>query len=106
MDLLFNRYASPFSLLDLMIQSNRFYEFVEELIGTSEDEKLWQMYLSMLSNPMYEIKKSFNDFKQSLTEQQPVEQNKKMTDKEIEATIKHSKEILNSFNPCDKGGDG
>ena len=104
MDLLHKRYASPFSLLDLMIQSYRFCDFIDEMIETNEEEKLWQMYLSMLSNPMYEVKQSFNEFKKSVLNPKPKEE--KMTEKEIEATVIHSKDIFNSFDPYKKGGDG
>ena len=99
MDLLFKKYASPFSLLDLMLQSNRFNEFVDEVIDAYNDELLWQMYLSLLANPFYENNKSFDEFKKQLKEQTIQEPNNKITEKEIEATINHSKEILNGFNP-------
>lgn len=99
MDLLYKKYASPFSLLDLMLQFNRFDEFVDEVIDAYNDELLWQMYLSLLSNPFYENNKSFDEFKKQLKEQTIQEPNNKITEKEIEATINHSKEILNSFNP-------
>ena len=99
MDLLFKRYASPFSLLDQMIQLNRLSEFVTSLINTTEEEKLWQMYLGMLSNPMYENDVTFNEFKEKALKSSSKEKPKKMTDKEIEATIKHSRELFNSFKP-------
>lgn len=98
MDLLFRRYASPFPLLDLMIQSNRFSEFVEEAIDAEGEQKLWELYLHHRI-----IDKSFEDFKKSMMRTEPIE-NKKMTEEDIEATIKNSNKILNSFNPYEKRG--
>ena len=53
----------------------------------------------LVANPFYENNKSFDEFKKQLKEQTIQEPNNKITEKEIEATINHSKEILNSFNP-------
>ena len=39
MDLLFQRYASPFLFVDGMIQTGRFAEFVIEFIKTTNQEK-------------------------------------------------------------------
>lgn len=104
MDLLFKRYASPFSLLDLMIQSNRFSEFIDEIMEAHNDDKLWQMYLGVLSNPMFKNDISFIDFKKSMLD--PKSSNEqKPTDKDIEATIKKSKEILKDFKPHGNGGE-
>lgn len=104
MDLLFKRYASPFSLLDLMIQSNRFSDFIDELMEAHNDDKLWQMYLGVLSNPMLKNDISFIDFKKSILESKS-SGNQKPTEKDIEATIKKSKEILKDFKPHGNGGE-
>ncbi|EOZ2853472.1 hypothetical protein ACQQ4G_003144 [Listeria monocytogenes] len=95
MDLLFKRYASPFPLLDLMIQSNRFDEFVTTMVDEVQEEKIWELYLHYRW-----LEKSFNEFKRDVLEQ-PANQsaNEKMTEKEIGATIKNSRNMLNGFNP-------
>lgn len=98
MDLLFKRYASPFTLLDLMIQFERFSEFVDEVVDAEGEQKLWELYLHHKF-----LDKSFVDFKKSIMKIEPT--NKiKMTEKDIEATIKKSNEMLNSFNPYEKRG--
>ena len=98
MDLLFKRYASPFILLELMIQSNRFSEFVDELVEVEGEQKLWELYLhhSILD-------KSFVDFKKKIMKIEPTN-NIKTTEKDIEATIKKSNKMLNGFNPYEKRG--
>ena len=98
MDLLFKRYASPFVLLELMIQSNRFSEFVDDVVEVEGEQKLWELYLHHKI-----LDKSFVDFKKSVVKTRPTN-NKEMTGKEIEATIKKSNEMLNSFNPYEKRG--
>ena len=93
MDLLFKRYASPFSLLDIMIQSDKLDEFVITIINEENEQKLWELYLHHGW-----LNKSVEDFKKEVLVPVPNVSNK-TTEKEIEATINHSKEILNSFKP-------
>lgn len=93
MDLLFKKYASPFILLDMMLQSDRLDEFVTTLINEENEQKLWELYLHHGW-----LNKSFDDFKKEVLVPSSNESNKS-NEKEIEATINHSKEILNGFNP-------
>ena len=93
MDLLFKRYASPFTLLDLMLQTDKLDEFVITIINEENEQKLWELYLHHQW-----LDKSFDDFKKEVLGSVTNETNK-VSEKEIEATINHSKEILNGFNP-------
>lgn len=93
MDLLFKKYASPFILLDMMLQLDRLDEFVTTLINEENEQKLWELYLHHGW-----LNKSFEDFKKEVLVPAANTSNK-ANEKEIEATINHSKEILNSFNP-------
>lgn len=94
MDLLFKKYASPFILLDIMLQSNRFDEFVTTFISEENEQKLWELYLHHGW-----LNKSFDEFKHDVLIPATNESTNKVTEKDIEATIKHSKEILNNFKP-------
>lgn len=94
MDLLFNRYASPFILLDTIIESNRLCEFIDTMYEQDEETKLWQMYLQTIASP-YTKKISFNEFLQSVK----TPQNEKMSKDEFEAIINESQETLSNFNP-------
>lgn len=93
MDLLFKKYASPFTLLDLMLTSDKLDEFVITLIDEENEQKLWELYLHHGW-----LNKSFDDFKKEVIGQVTDEVNN-VSSKDIEATINHSKDILNGFNP-------
>ena len=94
MDLLFQRYASPFVFLDGYIQTGRFCEFINEFgeiqHKEKEDEKMWEVYLHKVWD------KSFVEFR----EQVEIENNNRnMSESDFETTIKHSINILKNFNP-------
>lgn len=95
MDLLHKRYASPFSLLDNMICSLQFSDFVEHLLNKAheeeEDRKLWEFYLAKVHD------KSFEEFKQSL--KQGAKQGDVMEEAKKEEIITKSTAILNGFQP-------
>ena len=98
MDLLHQRYANPFPFLNEMIRSRRLLEFVEEFDRTVFEEKdekaLWEFYLHRV------LDKSFADFKAELAVEQ---ENRNMTETDIETTIKNSRNILANFNPEERG---
>ncbi len=100
MDLLYQRYASPFSFIEGMIQSGRFTEFVVEFANTitkeKEEKTNWEFFLHKVWEGTYQ------DFISD------VENNKKnltMTKRTIETTINHTKDILNNFKPDERGGE-
>ena len=62
MDLLFKRYANPFLLLDNMITTGRFLEFILELIDIQNDEKIHDVWIHKVFD------KSFDDFKKLVFE--------------------------------------
>ena len=91
MDLLFKRYASPFLLVDQMILTGNFTEFVARVVELDADEELWQFFLHKVEG------QSFNDWKASLgVDQQAKTQ---MSDDEIKATVQSSFSILNGYEP-------
>lgn len=99
MDLLFARYADPFSFINGMIRTGRFREFVYSLSDAVEKEKndreIWEFYLHRVFN------KTFDGFKEELRINA---ENRNMSDRTIETTINHSMNILQNFNP-EKGGE-
>lgn len=91
MDLLFKRYASPFLLVDQMILTGNFTEFVAKVVELDADEELWQFFLHKVEG------QSFNDWKASLgVDQQAKTQ---ISDDEIKATVQSSFSILNGYEP-------
>lgn len=90
MDLLFKRYASPFLLVDQMILTGQFSEFVSKVVEMDADDELWKFFLHKVDG------QSFNDWKASLND---TGLKSKMSDEQIETTINDSYSILNGFEP-------
>ena len=99
MDLLYQRYASPFSFMDGMIQTGRFCEFVESFWRTvhkeKDEETSWQYYLHRVFDA------SYADFKKELKN---TNEHRNMSEQTMETTIKQSMNILKNFNP-ETGGE-
>lgn len=100
MDLLHRRYASPLPLVDNMIQTGQFQEFVDFLlkkeIEEKDDQRLWEFYLHKVAD------KSFNDFRSEIESERGrgvIDEAKK---KEI---VKKSESILNGFVPPAEGSE-
>lgn len=96
MGLLFSKYASPYFFTDELIRCGRFSEFVTKTFEAEEERKLWELYLSCVANPYSEVG-SFDDFRNSIVKPQV-----KAVD--LEATVKTSFDMINSFNP-EAGGE-
>ena len=99
MDLLYQRYASPFSFVDGMIQTGRFDEFVVDFVNTATKEKETQTRWEYFLHKVWEG--SFSDFEQGLETNREIQQ---MSKGQIETTVKESMDILKNFNPK-KGGE-
>lgn len=91
--MLFNRYASPMVLLDSMIRTHRFSEFVVEFIDITNEEfeyhTLWELWLNRVAD------KDWNDFYKQFKSRKSEDipsQNDLLT------TVKESAEMLNSFH--------
>lgn len=95
MDLLSQRYASPFLILDDFIRLHQLYEFTLEVMGIMAEEKKhearWQYYLHKVYNM------TFEDYVKACDSQSEKEQN--MTHEEIGNIINDSKMILDGFVP-------
>lgn len=98
-DLLHQRYASPFSFIDSMILANRFGEFVNSFMKKVYEEKNERLTWEFFLHRVYD--KSFNEFKEDMKNDA---ENQNMSEEDVETTIKHTMNILNSFNP-EEGGE-
>lgn len=100
MDLLFKRYASPFSFVDGMIKTRRFCDFVMNFVKTTneeEEEKVnWEFWLHKV------FKGTYNEFKEELKTNA---QNLSMSKETIETTVQNSLDILKTFKPTKQGGE-
>ena len=90
MDLLFKRYASPFLLLDGLLQTGRFTDFILKLPEIINEEKTWEVWLHRAKD------KTYDEFTRSLRTTPVVEE---MSKSDLEATIKHSRQMLTHFKP-------
>ena len=99
MDLLYHRYASPFSFIDGMILSGRFHEFVQSFIKTTQEEKeeetSWQYFLHKVFDG------SYADFKNGMKVDQ---EHRNMSEQTFKTTYENTMNILQNFNP-EKGGE-
>ncbi len=96
MDLIFKRYSNPYIFFDYCIENNKIDEFINQINQEENDKKMWEMYLHTL--PYNE--QTFEDWKKEIIKDD-IENNinSTMTEKEYDATIKKSKDILKSFKP-------
>lgn len=97
--MLAQRYASPFVVLDEMLQCGTFYEFILEINQITyeerEESQLWDIWLHKIFDGT-----SFRDWKADLKAKAEA---RFATKAELVATVKDSMAILNSFNPVDGG---
>ena len=93
MDLLAQRYASPFLVLDEFIRLHQLHEFTVEILKTIADEKVhevrWQFYLHKVYG------KSWEDFLKSCEQPKEAE----VSQEQIKTTVDESRNILEGFIP-------
>ena len=94
MDLLFKRYADPFSFLNGMIQTGRFCEFIrvfsEKVRDEREEQTRWEYFLHKVWDG------SFAEFKESMENDK---KNQELSEMDMETTVKNSMDILKNFKP-------
>ena len=96
MDLLFKRYADPFSLMNGYIQTSRLCEFIHAFIEQKQEDDRWEFYIHKVWD------KSYDEFCESLHTSQDMQE---MSVDDIEATIQKSMDILGNFNPDNEEGE-
>lgn len=99
MDLLFKKYASPFSLLDEVIKVSQFEDWVVFFLKKQDAEKnehtMWEFYL----HKVYD--KNFQEWKKEVTNTTTDSSGTvvAMDEAKKEEIIQNSKSILDGFNP-------
>lgn len=90
MDLLFKRYASPYTIMDEMLSMNKLTDFIIHLFRQEKEEMQWEFWLHKVHNMDYEEYKA-----------KVAERNKSyaMTNEQVDATIQKSRNILKKFKP-------
>lgn len=91
--MLFKRYASPMVLLDGMIRTHRFSEFVNQFIDITneefEDHTLWEVWLNRIAD------RDWNDFYNLSKSRKSVVL---PSESILSTTVKESAEMLNGFH--------
>lgn len=96
MDLLFKRYADPFSLMTGYIQTSRMCEFIHTFIEQKTEDDKWEYFIHKVWD------KSYSEFCAALQTSQDLQQ---MSNEDIETTVKKSMDILGNFNPEQEEGE-
>lgn len=96
MDLLFKKYADPFTLLTGYIQTLRFCEFVASFVNQVNEDDRWEYFLHKVWD------KSYSEFCDALLVTQ---EQQTMSEEDMEATVKKSMDILGNFNPYEEEGE-
>lgn len=95
MDLLSQRYASPFLIMDEFIRLQQFREFVYEILKTIAEEKKynarWEYYLHRVWDM------SFEEYVRLC--EQPKQGEQYMTNEEIGNVVSDSRDMLKGFVP-------
>lgn len=96
MDLLFKRYADPFSLLNSYIQTSRMCEFINIFVQQKIEDDRYEYWLHKVWD------KTYSEFTEALQITQDLQQ---MSDVDFETTVKKSMNILENFNPTKEEGE-
>ena len=100
MDSLFKEYGNPTILLDGVISSGQFSDWVDAHEENKTEKNVWEMYLHKLSK--YD-ERSFAEFKTGIMKGtgQAVQ---RPSDEQLSATVKKSHGILNDFEFLEERG--
>lgn len=96
MDLLYKRYANPFSFLSNF--KNNFSQTIVNIWNAEQDDKILEMYLHSFSD------KSFNEYREELLKSSKIDKKEiVINDEDKKEIIKKSTNILKNFSPSQKG---
>lgn len=97
--MLYQRYASPFSLLQQMLSAGRICEFIDKVVQLHNEEikekAVWECWLHKET----EGNLNYKDFRESVFNKKAVShsQNRDSFEAEIKKTVLNSLDILESF---------
>jgi len=97
MDLLFREYASPFSLIDAVIASGRFTDWIDQFLESHKEKVQWEHWL----HKIYE--KTWSDYLEEYKNQEQTTVDLMNTaswnKSDIETTIQTSYSMMENFIP-------
>lgn len=100
MDLLFTEYASPFVLLDEVIPSGMFCEFLDTFQDKVIERQRWDYFIHKLP-PWDET--TWEEFNNKLDMQNGNQKIQTASKEQLETTVSNSFDILQNFNPEERG---
>lgn len=98
MDLLYHRYADPFSFLSRMIPRYGLTKAIVNMWNEAQEERVFSMYLHSFSD------KSFLEYKKEVLNSANLD-NTEVNDEDKVEIVKESNDILNKFTPFKEGGE-
>jgi hypothetical protein len=102
MDVLFVEYSNPYDLLDGVISTGRFCDFLTTFEKKRKERQRWEFYIHKL--PPWDDT-TWEEFNKKLDKQEGVIPDVQKASKEqLEATIKDSYKIMQSFEIEKEGG--
>ena len=90
--MIFKRYSNPFSLIDPLIETNQFSEFID----TFNERVIEDIELQYWLHKVFD--KSFDEFRNKIHNNSHA-QTEVMSEDEVKATINKSYDILSNFQP-------
>lgn len=90
MDLLYQRYASPFDYLDSLLLIGQLEKGVLNVLEQDNEDRLWQLYLHSLPYN----KQSYNDWKKGATKANVTE----LSEDQIKIQVNKAENILKTFH--------
>lgn len=90
--MIFKRYSNPFSLLDELIETNQFSDYVSFIPTKFEEDIEFKVWLHKVFD------KSFNEFKKDIKLSNDAQVGY-MKEEDVKTTIQKSNEILSNFIP-------
>jgi hypothetical protein len=100
LDSLFKEYGNPTILLDGVIASGQFSDWVDAHEENKNEKTMWELYLYKLSK--YD-ERSFTEFKADITRGM-MKKVERPSDEQLSATVKESYGILNDFEFTEERG--
>ena len=94
MDLIFQRYSSPFFFIDEMIKEGQLDKFIDKILDITNDEKVYEVWLHKVYGQTY------GEYRASLNIRRNVVEDDE-THKEVDVSnvVSQSMDVLNVINP-------
>jgi hypothetical protein len=101
LDSLFKDYGNPTILLDGVISSCQFCEWLDAQYENKEEQTMWEYYIHKLGAW---DERSFDEFRQGVRTGRPAKEQVIPTKEQTSATIKKSYDLVKHFEISQEGG--